>query len=104
MSVTYRIPYTATTTSFPNAVMDPEIAFRMKVTDAAAAPLRHVIPTYSHVSFSRLSNDGSFNFNEQQHKNTFPANDAPPVYVLIMYTQHYYNRTSKFPLYKLLTN
>jgi len=84
--------------------MDPEIAFRMKVTDAAAAPLCLVVPTYSHASFSPLFNDGSFNFNEQQHKNAFPTNDALPVYVLIMYTQHYYNRTSKLPLNKLLTN
>lgn len=100
MSVTYRT--TATTTSFPNAVMDPEIAFRMKVTDAAAVPLRLVVPTAALVF--PLFNDGSFNFNEQQHKNTFPTNDTLPVYVLIMYTQHYYNETSKFPLYKILTD
>lgn len=86
--------------------MNPEIAFRMKVTDAAAdaTPLRDSsCKQRRRALVFPLFNDGSFNFNEQQRKNPFPTNDAPSVYVLIMYTQHY-SGTSEFPLYELFTN
>lgn len=88
--------------------MDPEIAFRMKVTDAAAAaPLRRVYlySTTAALVFP-LFNDGSFNFNEQQHKNAFPTNDGPAGLRVnyVHTTTLHYGSTSKAALYKLFTN